>query len=361
MTVADVISYLEQIAPPRLAMPADSIGLQVGDASAPVTRIATAVDATGPVIDAAASAGANLLVCHHPLIYKSLENVTASNEKGDLVMRAVRPGLAVYVMHTNLDSAPGGINDTLADVLGLSDTKLLSVVSTEAFYKVVVFVPDDAMESVRAAMCGAGVSIGNYTDCSFRSKGVGTFKPLEGAQPYIGTAGKLEQAEEWRLETLASETALPEVIRAMLKAHPYEEVAYDVYPLRNEPSKSGLGLVGSAEKPERLEDFRARVEVALDCPGYTRMVGDPGREIRTVAVWAGGGGASVIPDAVAKGADVFVTGELGHHAFLTAEWYGMAVIEAGHFNSEKPGVTRLTERLLERFAGEGIGVDYVDR
>jgi dinuclear metal center YbgI/SA1388 family protein len=360
MTIADVITYLEEVAPPRLAKSGDSIGLHVGDGSAQVTKIATAVDPTKATISQAVAIGAQLLVCHHPLIYKPMENVSAAHEKGDLVLRAARAGLAVYVMHTNYDSAPGGVNDTLADLLGLTRRRLLSETTTEPYFKVVVFVPEEAVERVREAMCGAGGIIGKYSDCSFRSQGIGTFKPLEGAQPHIGETGKLEQADEWRLETITPETTLPEVINAMLKAHPYEEVAYDVYPLRNTPKTFGLGLVGELEKPELLGNFRRRVEKLLECPGFTRMSGDPDREIRTVAM-CGGGGASLIPDAAKSGADVYLAGDIGHHPLLTAEWHGMAVIDAGHFETEKPGVLRLTEKLQQRYSAQGISVDYVDR
>ncbi|MDO8682059.1 MAG: Nif3-like dinuclear metal center hexameric protein [Armatimonadota bacterium] len=360
MTVADIISYLEEIAPPRLAAPDDPIGLHIGDPAAIVTRIAVSVDPSRDVIDRAISIGAEMLVCHHPLIYKPIANFTTSNETGDLALRAAKAGLAVYVAHTNYDSAPGGVNDSLAERLGIVDTELLSVVTTEPYYKVAVFVPDEALEDVRAAMCGAGGFIGKYSDCSFRTKGVGTFKPLEGAQPYIGETGKLEQAEEWRLETLAPESALPEVIEAMLQAHPYEEVAYDVYPLRNEPKKFGFGRVGKLEKRQALGDFGRHVEDVLHCPGFTRMTGDPAKTVRTVAI-CGGGGASLMPDAVKSGADVFVTGDVGHHHFLTAEWHGLAVIDAGHFQTEKPGMEALTERLTRKFSGEGIAAQYVDR
>lgn len=360
MVVADILRFVETLAPPRLAMPGDPIGLQIGDPSASVTNIATAVDPTRSVIDRAAALGAELLICHHPLIYKPLAGITASDEKGDLVLRAVRAGLAVYVAHTNFDSAPGGTNDTLAAILGLSDTRLLSEVTTEPYFKVVVFVPEEALEPVRAAMCGAGGFIGNYSDCSFRTRGIGTFKPLEGARPYLGETGKLEQAEEWRLETLTPESALSEVIEAMLQAHPYEEVAYDVYPLRNEPRKSGIGLVGRLGKPETLGDFRRRVERALKCPGFTRMTGNPRKKVATAAVCAGGGG-SLVSDAARRGADVYITGDLSHHAILTAQWHGLAVIDAGHFETEKPGVEALTEVLAREYSEQGIAARYVDR
>lgn len=360
MTVADVISYLETVAPPSLAKSGDPIGLHVGDRSAVVTKIATAVDCTASALDRATAIGAQMLVCHHPMLYRPISNVVASTEKGDLVMRAVRAGISVYVMHTNLDSAPGGINDVLAEKLGVIETRLLSVTSTEPYFKVVVFVPDDAVENVRAAMCRAGGFIGSYSDCSFRTHGVGTFKPLEGAHPYIGERDKLEKADEWRLETLAPETALPDVIGAMLKAHPYEEVAYDVYPLKNEPRKWGLGLIGKLVRPELLSDFRARVETALECPGFTRLYGDADRIVKTIAL-CGGNGSSLMEDAASQGADVYVNGDVTYHPALTSLWQGMAVIDAGHFETEKPGVVNFTERLAAHYSESGVTVEYVDR
>ena len=360
MTVADVISYLEQLAPPRLADPGDSVGLQVGDPSASVTRIAVGVDLTRAVIGQAASIGAEMVVCHHPLTHEPIDRITTLSEKGDLALRAAQAGLAVYVVHTNYDAAPGGVNDALADALGLTDTRLLSVVATEPYYKVVVFVPEEAREPVRAAMCRAGGFIGNYSDCSFRTRGTGTFKPLEGAQPYLGETGRLEQADEWRLETLAPETALPEVIGEMLRAHPYEEVAYDVYPLKNEPRKYGYGRIGRLAKPEPLGQFRKRVEHVLRCPGFTRMAGEPRKIVRIAAV-CGGAGASLIPDAAREKVDVYVTGDVGHHYFLSAQWHGLAVIDAGHFQTERPGMLALARTLAREYSGKGIDVEYVDR
>jgi len=361
MTVADIISYLEKIAPASLAQPGDAIGLHVGDTSARITRIAVAVDPTRAVIDQAECIGAELLVCHHPLIRAPIESVTASSEKGDLVMRAIQAGLSVYVMHTNYDCAPGGVSDALAERLGVGDTRPLSAAPTEPYYKVVVFVPDEAVEAVRAAMCRAGGFIGAYSDCSFRARGVGTFKPLPGAHPYIGEEGKLEQTDEWRLETMASESALPKVIESMIRAHPYEEVAYDIYPLRNEPPPpAGLGRIGRLKKPESLGDFRKRVERLLKCQGFTRAIGNPRRKVETVAL-CGGGGATLIPDAAKQGADVYVTGDVGHHALLTAQWHKLAVIDAGHFPTEKPGVEALANALAREYSSRGVEVEYVDR
>lgn len=360
MTVADIIAFIERLAPPDLAERDDPTGFHVGDPAAQVTRIAVAVDACPETVDAASALGANLLVSHHPLIYYPLKRVVATDETGDAVLRAVRAGLSVYSAHTNWDAAPGGINDTLAERLGLTDTKLLATTSTEPFYKVVVFVPDEAMEAVRAAMCESGGHIGNYSDCSFRTRGAGTFKPLDGAKPYVGETGKLEQADEWRLETLSPARALPRVIEAMLAAHPYEEVAYDVYPLGNEPKKFGFGRVGVLEKPRTLADFRTLVETALCCPGFARVTGDPKRAIRTVAV-CGGAGDSLLEDAARARADVYVTGDVRNHAMVSARWHGMAVIDAGHFETEKPGMEVLAQALSDEFSHDKIEVHYVDR
>lgn len=358
MKIADVIRDLEQMAPLRLADEGDKIGLQVGNPQSGVTRIAVALDPTPSVVDSAVGLGAELLVCHHPLIYKPIETLAAGEPTQDSLIKLITAGTTLYVMHTNYDSADGGINDVLAERLGVNVTGLLAVRRPERKFKIAVFTPEETVDEVREAMTLAGAGgIGKYIDCSFRSKGTGTFRPLPGAEPYIGDIGALEEVAEYKLEMLVTEWRLADVIEAMLRAHPYEEVAYDVYPLANEPYAHGLGRVGTLEDAGKLSEFRRRVEDALDYK-ETRMIGDPDRVVKTVAL-CGGAGRSFIPDARAAGADVYVTGDVGHHDFLAADALGLAVIDASHYHTERPGMEALVGRLSRKYADEPVGVEFI--
>jgi dinuclear metal center YbgI/SA1388 family protein len=356
--VRDVIKDLEKIAPPVLADEGDKIGLHVGDLKTKVSRIMVAVDATPAVVDHAVDAGAELLVCHHPLIYHPLQTITAGDPKSDLIMKLIKGGTSVYVMHTNYDSAQGGINDVLAEMLGVYHTRLLTIRTREKLYKLAVYVPEESVDAVMSAMAEAGAGhIGNYSHCSFRSSGIGTFLPLPGSDPYIGDVGKLEATPEFRLEMIVPEWQLPPVVDAMVLKHPYEEVAYDIIPLDNSPRTYGYGRVGTLERAVKLGEFRKLVEEKL---GYreTTMIGDPEKLVEKVAL-CGGAGGSLIPDAHAAGADVYVTGDIGHHSFLDADALGLAAIDASHYYTEKPGMVVLARELARMYASEAVTIEFV--
>lgn len=357
MKIKDVIRELEEIAPPLLADEGDRIGLQVGDAEADVSRIVVAVDATRAVVDYAVDSGAELLVCHHPIIYHPVTTLAAGDPTADILLRLISGGTAAYVMHTNLDSAKGGINDVLADRLGVHHTRLLAVSRKERLCKVVVFVPEDSVDAVRDVMAEAGAGhIGNYSYCSFRAPGIGTFLPLPGADPYIGDVGNLEEASEFRLEMIAPEWKLGRVVDAMLLKHPYEEVAYDIVPLENPPIGHGYGRVGTLDRAMKLREFRKVVEDAL---GYreTRMIGDPDIPVEIVAL-CGGAGRSLMREARAAGANVYVTGDMGHHDFLAADAMGLAVIDASHYHTEMPGMLVFAEKIERLLATSSIRVYF---
>lgn len=358
MKLKDIIRDLEEIAPPILADDGDKIGLQVGSVESDIARISVAVDPTFSVIDSAIEHGANLLISHHPLIYTPLETLAAGKPTADRIIKLISSGVALYVLHTNYDSVDGGINDVLAERLGVRVTGLLTTTRRERKFKVAVFTPAKAISAVRDAMAEAGAGvIGNYTHCSFRAEGTGTFLPLSEAQPHVGSVGKLEAAPEFRLEMLAPEWRLGAVLDAMVSNHPYEEVAYDVYPLENEPYAYGYGRIGTLSEAIKLSEFRERVGDALDSR-ETRMVGKPDRPIETVAL-CGGGGRHLIRDAAAKGADVYVTGDVGHHDFLDADMLGLAVIDAGHYETERPGMVALAERLGRMYREESLTVEFL--
>lgn len=359
ITVADLIDELENIAPSDLADDNDPIGLQVGDTNAEVRRVCVAVDASNSVVDTAVQRDADLVIAHHPLIYRPLSSVTTGDPVAERVMKLVRAEIAFFVMHTNFDTAPGGTNDVLAAKLGVMDTVPLTNRREDKFYKIVVFVPEEAVEQVRDAMAEAGAGrIGQYTHCSFRTLGTGSFVPLPAAQPYIGTHGELEEVEEYRLEMICAGSWLDQVIAEMLDKHPYDEVAYDVYELANEPIIYGYGRVGTLENETSLGEFAELVTQTLNVR-FPRLYGDPDRIVKRVALCSGGG-ASHIREAVQLEADVYVTGDLKHHQIANALDLGLSLIDAGHFETEKPGMVSLVDRLRKTFTGSSIEIDYIE-
>ncbi len=359
LKVSDIIAELDRIAPPDLADAGDHVGLHVGDPDAEVRRICVVVDTSDPVIDEVIARKADLVVAHHSLIYPPLQAVT-THPLARRVAKLIRANTSVFVMHTNYDSVPGGINDVLARKLGVVGCEPLTTRNTDPFFKIVVFVPEESVERVRNAMADAGAGvIGQYTHCSFRSPGTGTFVPLPGSQPYIGDTGRLEEVEEYRLEMVCAGSWVEGVVQAMLEKHPYDEVAYDLYELANEPIRYGYGRVGVLEEPMALGAFLERVKTALEMP-YARAWGDMEKQVKRVAM-CGGSGSSLFQEAASAGADVYVTGDTKHHDRLDAGALGLAMIDAGHFETEKPGMVALTDRLNKTFAGSGVEIEYVEK
>ena len=359
MKLNEIIRILEEIAPSEYAMPKDTIGLQVGDPEREINRVIVSVDATPAVIEEAARRSAELIIAHHPLIYCPMPSVRADVYPQSLVHRLVSAGIALYTMHTNLDAAEGGINDVLAARLGIVDTKVLEPTHTGKMFKLVVFVPEEAIDAVRDTLAEAGAgAIGNYSHCSFQSPGTGMFKPLEGARPYLGEVGELERTPEIRLEVIVPEANLHDAISAMVAAHPYEEVAYDVYPLWNKGETHGIGVYGRLRTPMTFDGFCEMVRDVLEVDD-ARIAGDPEAQISTVAVIGGAGGSRI--DLVhSKGVDAFVTGDVRHHEFLQARALGLNIIDATHFRTERPGMLALAPRLQDLLSSEGVAVEYVD-
>lgn len=348
-TIREVKHVLDNLAPPELAEPWDNVGLQLGDPDANVECIAVALDVTTEVIEEALTQGVQLLISHHPLIFKPVTSLTTGTFVGRAAVRLLSAGCGVLVAHTNLDNAPKGLGRFLCDRLGLTDLRPPAVPSLNT-YKLAVFTPTEALDAVREAMARAGAGIiGNYSHCSFELRGTGTYVPLEGASPYAGQIGRLERAEEVRLEMVVPEHHLASVLRAMEEAHPYEEVAYDVYRLHTKTQPASAMWAGSLPKPVSCrvfsEEVCARLEVAA-----VRLAGAGDKIVRRVAVVAGSG-ASAIADAFRSGAEVLVTGDLKHHDFLAAREAGLAVIDAGHAGTEKWAVPLLCGYLNECLQG----------
>ncbi|MCL6600464.1 MAG: Nif3-like dinuclear metal center hexameric protein [Alicyclobacillus macrosporangiidus] len=357
-TVRDVIDIMNRIAPPELAMDRDVVGLQLGRLDKPVRSVWLALDPYPAVIDAAVASGADLLITHHAMLFRPIQRIDTGTARGRAIASALAHDLAVFNAHTNLDIAEGGVNDVLAERLGLTDCEVLERTRTEGLRKLVVFVPVSHHEAVLQAVCAAGAGhIGAYSHCTFNTEGTGTFLPLEGAQPFLGEVGRLERAAEVRLETVVPESKLEPVVRAMLEAHPYEEVAYDIYPLQLMGKVSGIGRVGRLFRPMPLRDFADHVRERLGL-AHIRFSGDPELTVERVAV-LGGSGGRFAASAIAKGAQVLVTSDCDHHTVAEAWQDGLAIVDATHAALERPVLDKIRERLARELP-DGVSIEIAD-
>jgi dinuclear metal center YbgI/SA1388 family protein len=349
--VADIVGIINKIAPSELAEAWDNPGLQVGDPAAEVTRVMVALDPTPDVVDSAITASCQLLVTHHPLIFKPLKSISSANPLGAVIQKAIKGGVAIVTLHTNYDIAVGGLNDVLARKIGLLDSVPLKITASAELVKLVVFVPVDHLDRVRSALFPFSAPQGNYRDCSFAADGTGTFVPLEGAEPFSGTVGLLSKVPEERLELLITAAQMSRAVKALLAVHPYEEPAFDLYPLLNKGAKRGLGRIGRLPESLTLAEYADRLRNVLSAP-VLRYVGDPNAAISKVALCSGSG-ASLLRDAAKAGADVLVTGDVKYHEAREAEDCGLAVIDAGHYPTEIIMVHEIAERLGQTFVTAG--------
>lgn len=346
-----IFNLIEKFAPKGLAYDWDNVGLQVGCPNAEVEKMLIALDLTDDILDQAVKEKVDLIITHHPIIFKPLKKIALNTSLGARINKILQNNITVYSAHTNLDIAPGGVNDILAEKIGLQETEILAETKKENLFKLVVFVPKGYQGPIQEALANAGAGwIGNYSHCFFETSGTGSFKPLEGTNPFMGKVGVIEQVEEQRLETIVPEKFLKKAISAMLKVHPYEEVAYDIYPLSNQGEKYGLGRIGYLTKELSLSDFIQRVKEALNI-SQLRIAGYPGQMVKKVAV-CGGSGGSLIFSAAFGGAQVLLTADVKYHEAREAEELGLTVIDAGHDISEQIIVPVLLDYLQQELAGK---------
>jgi dinuclear metal center YbgI/SA1388 family protein len=306
------------------------------------------LDVTPGLIAQAHRLGAQMAVVHHPVIFTPISSLTTNTHPERLLRQTIKADLTILSLHTNLDYAAGGLNDRLGEIAGLKTLKPLLPLKTKSLIKLAVFVPKENQAKVREAMSRAGAGqLGNYSDCSFRTPGTGTFKPLVGANPAIGKVGALEEVAEDRLEMLVEKHRLPEVLTAMKAAHPYEVIAYDLYSLENEREGAGIGRIGDLAAPASLRALAVRIGKKLQAP-VLRLTGEGGRKIRRLAVGCGSVRGLLEP-AIKAGAEALLAGEIPHHERLQAEAEGLGVIEMGHEASERPAVWLLAEKLHQAF------------
>lgn len=349
--IKEVTNYLEQIAPLSSQEDYDNCGLLVGNPEEAISNILVTLDCTEEVVEEAISNGCNLIIAHHPIIFKGLKKLNGKNYVERTVLKAIKNNVAIYALHTALDNSFVGVNAEFAKRLDLINASILQP-KEGVLYKLTVYVPKTHVEQVKEALFEAGAgNIGNYSECSFISEGTGTFKPLENSQPFIGQHDAREAVEEMKLEVLVSTHLLSKTINKMLEVHPYEEVAYDIYPIKNKNKFEGAGMIGELKVTlEEVEFFKRLKEIfGTGCIRHTKLLGKP---IHRVAV-CGGSGSFLIKTALQHNADVYVTADVKYHEFFDAE-DRMIIADIGHFESEKFTIELFIAYLKEKFSNFAI-------
>jgi len=347
MIIHDVTNLLEQLAPLSYQESYDNSGLLIGNPESPLKGILATLDVTSDVIEEAHAKGLNLVVAHHPLIFNGVKRLTGKNYVERAIIQAIKYDIAVYAAHTNLDNIQGGVNTRIGQLLKLNNLKFLQAMEGE-LVKLVTFVPMSDVEKVRKAMFDAGAGhIGNYDYCSYNIDGKGTFRAGEGTKPYVGKEGELHIEPETRIEVVVPKARLSRVIREMITSHPYEEVAYDIYPILNSYAGAGSGMIGDLIHPLSELDFLKIVKKTFNLQSlrHTKCLG---KNIQKVA-FCGGSGAFLIKQAIAAGADIFITADVKYHQFFDAD-DKILIADIGHFESEQFTVDIFYEYLLKNFS-----------
>jgi dinuclear metal center YbgI/SA1388 family protein len=344
-SLRDVVRALEALYPPAWAESWDAVGLVCGDPDAEVRRVLLAVDPVESVVAQAVEGGYDLLLTHHPLYLRGTTSVAATTPKGRVVHRLVQAGCGLLVAHTNADVAAPGVSDALGAAVGLQDMRPLQPRPADPTDKLVVFVPQDDADRLLDALSAAGAgTIGDYERCAWTTTGTGTFRPLQGANPTLGSVGEVEQVSEARLEVVLPRASRTTVLRALLAVHPYEEPAYDLLERAALPGGRGLGRVGELPQPTPLGELVGAVVAALPATaGGVRAAGDPATVVRTLAV-CGGSGDSLLREAAGAGAQAYLTADLRHHPAGEAP-EGLALLDAAHWATEWPWLADAAARL----------------
>jgi len=354
----ELTDALEEIAPTRYAEPWDNVGLLVGDLEQNVSKALLAIDYTPAVAEEGRNERCDCIIAYHPPIFDALKRIVSPSPIYD----AIRRGVAIYSPHTALDVADGGTNDMLADAMGMgSDRQPLRITDGKAAnYKLVVFAPRDAADRVADAMFAAGAGrIGNYTCCSFRSPGTGTFFGQEGTNPAVGQSGQLERAEEVRIETILPIWRVEQVIAALKKSHPYEEPAFDLLQLAAPPEGRGQGRIGNLASPTDRSAIIARIKKELGL-SHLLVAGPTTGAIARAACCAGSCG-DILDDALTQKAELYLTGEMRHHDALRAAQRGLTVVAALHSNSERAVLKRLANQLAKKLPDVSFSLSRADR
>ncbi|MDF2518090.1 MAG: NGG1p interacting factor 3 protein, partial [Sphingobacterium sp.] len=347
MKIKAVIQHLEHLAPLDLQETYDNAGLIVGNADQEITKVLISLDCTEEVVQEAIEKGCNLIISHHPIVFKGLKKFNGKNYVERTVIKAIENGIALYAIHTNLDNVTGGVNSKIADKLGLVNQAILES-KPNVLRKMVVFVPRSHVEEVRQALFDAGAGqIGkHYDQCSFNTAGYGSFRPLAGAEPAIGEIGTQERVEETRIEVIYKRSIERKLLLALYEAHPYEEVAYDLFDLQNTAGEIGAGMIGNLSEPMDELEFLAYLKenLKLNVIRHTALLG---KKVSRVAV-CGGAGGFLLGAAKRSGADFFVTADYKYHEFFDAEGE-IVIADTGHFESEQFTQELLYDIITKKF------------
>ena len=342
MKVKNLLNNLDKIAPFFLQESFDNSGIQFADLDAPITKILLSLDVTQDVLDEALENKTNLIITHHPLLFSPLKQIT--KQKNPLLFKIITNKINLLAMHTNYDLAENGLNDYVANLLGIKKISPLQS-SSEKVFKFAVYVPVQHADKVSLAIFEAGAGkIGKYTETSFNIAGKGTFKPTEGTNPFIGKTGEKEEVQEIKIETVVTERDLNSVVQAMKSMHPYEEPAYDIYELKTKPSY-GIGIFGEIEKEVEISKFSLEVKNKLQAH-YIRLIKSNNRKIRKVALCTGSGG-SLLEQVSRKDVDLYITGDITYHTALRAKELELNVLDVEHFDTEKFFVEALYDQLIK--------------
>jgi len=351
MKLAEITNYLETIAPLNYQEDYDNSGLIVGDPNMEIRAALVALDCIESIVDEAISTGCNLIITHHPIVFKGLKKLNGKTYVERVVLKAIKNNIALYAIHTNLDNIHTGVNARICERLGLSGTKVLAP-KTGLLKKLVTYCPQAQAEQLRSALFYAGAgNIGNYSECSFNADGLGTFKANEDTDPFVGEKGVRHREPEVRIEVVFHAQSERKVLIALFENHPYEEVAYDIYKLENKHQLIGSGMVGWLEYDMDGYDFLHLVKDRMQAKviRHTDMIG---KRIKKVAV-CGGSGSFLLKDAIAAGADAFVTADFKYHEFFDAD-EKIIIADIGHFETEQFTSNLLLEIIQKKFTNFAI-------
>ncbi|HEY3402402.1 MAG TPA: Nif3-like dinuclear metal center hexameric protein [Ohtaekwangia sp.] len=345
--IKDVTNYLESVAPLNFQESYDNAGLITGNSQDVVKGILVTLDCTEPVVQEAIDQGCNLIVAHHPIVFKGLKRLTGSSYVDRTIIKAIKNDIAIYAIHTNLDNVLNGVNRKICEKIGLKDLKILTP-RKDTLSKLVTFIPEENTETVLSALHEAGAGqIGNYKNCSFRLEGQGTFKPTENANPHIGQAGNQEKVTENRVELIFPSFLTRGILEALRKAHPYEEVAYYINTLSNENQDVGSGMIGDLDGHVEPLEFLKGLKISMDL-NIVRHTPLLNRPVKRVAV-CGGAGSFLLPDAIKAGADLFISADFKYHEFFDADGR-ITIADIGHYESEVFTKELLQDVLMKKFS-----------
>lgn len=356
MIVGDITDYLESLAPASYQESYDNAGLITGSRHSSINAALITLDVTEEVIDEAVEKGCGLVISHHPLLFRPVKRLTGNSFVERCLIKAIKNDIAIFSSHTNLDNITGGVNSKIAEKIGLKNTQILSP-SEDLLIKLVTFIPADHLDKVQEAVFAAGAGhIGKYDQCSYQVSGNGTFRAGEEANPFVGEKEEFHIEKEIRFETIIPVHLKHRVVEALISAHPYEEVAYDLYPLQNTNPLVGSGMIGELDEPQDESLFLSGLAKIFECEviRHTHLSGKP---IRRVAV-CGGAGSSLLSKAIAAKADIFITGDFKYHDFFDAE-NKIVVADIGHYESEQFTKDLFYELLIKKFSNFALRLSEI--